>query len=143
LWCCEGSNAPERGSTAAVNSAESLKKQDALDALAECSECQHYLTIRVYEYWLEKRKAKAKPLLRRLQAPTPESETNPYLVFRQRQKPNKPLTRRRRETPAESLEKISAIVENLESAIRLAEVVREREAKKTLLNVRLLYLVLC
>lgn len=120
-----------------MSSTEPLRKQEALEVLTECAECQQYILVRAFDYWLEKRKNKGKPLLRRLQAPTPESDANPYLVFRQRQKPNKPLPRRRRETLQESLEKISAIVENLESAIRLAEVVREREAKKTLLTVRL------
>ena len=90
----------------------------------------------MFAYWLEKRKTQLKPSLRRLQAPTPESDANPYLVFRQRAKPNKPLTRRRRETPEESLDKIAAIVENLQGALRLAELVRVREQHKTVLNVR-------
>ena len=71
-----------------------------------------------------------------MQAPTPESEPNPYLVFRQRAKPNKPLTRRRRETQDESVDKMAAIVENLDHALRLANMLREREGQKMCLVVR-------
>lgn len=132
-----GTNPADRASAAAVGSTEHLGKQEALDALSDAVECQPYILSRVFDYWQEKRKTQLKPSLRRLQAPTPESDANPYLVFRQRQKPNKPLTRRRRETQEESLDKISAIVENLQGALRLAELVRVREQHKTVLNVRL------
>ena len=70
-----------------------------------------------------------------MQAPTPDSDNNPHHVFRQRTKPNKPLTRRRRETQEESLEKLRAVRQNIMSALQLAESVREREAKKTRVNV--------
>lgn len=72
---------------------------------------------------------------RSMQAPTPDSDNNPHHVFRQRTKPNKPLTRRRRETQEESLEKLRAVRHNVVSALRLAEAVRDREAKKTRVNV--------
>ncbi len=36
----------------------------------------------VYEYWLAKRKRRGKPILRRLCAPTPIADSNPYNVFR-------------------------------------------------------------
>lgn len=41
-------------------------------------------TIRadVYNYWLQRRKALGRPLMRRLQAPTPINDQNPYNVFR-------------------------------------------------------------
>lgn len=71
-----------------------------------------------------------------MQAPTPDSDNNPYHVFRQRAKPNKPQTRRRRETQEESLEKLRSIHENLSQALAIAELVREREVKKTRLTVR-------
>lgn len=70
-----------------------------------------------------------------VQAPTPDSDNNPYHVFRQRAKPNKLQTRRRRETQEESLEKLRSIRDNLAHALAIAEMVREREAKKTRLTV--------
>ena len=36
----------------------------------------------VYQFWRAKRKKAGKPLLRRLQAPTSASDTNPFAVFR-------------------------------------------------------------
>jgi hypothetical protein len=36
----------------------------------------------VLAYWRKKRAARGKPLLRRLQAPTSSSDTNPFNVFR-------------------------------------------------------------
>ncbi len=38
--------------------------------------------VAVYEYWLGKRKRRGRPVLRRLLAPTPVSDSNPYNVFR-------------------------------------------------------------
>lgn len=40
------------------------------------------IRVAVYEYWLQKRKKRGKPILRRLQAPTPPNDSNPYNVFR-------------------------------------------------------------
>ena len=57
-----------------------------------------------------------------MQAPTPDSDNNPYHVFRQRAKPNKPQTRRRRETQEESLEKLRSIHDNLSQALSIAEI---------------------
>jgi Tfp pilus assembly protein PilP len=133
---CAGTSQAERSNAVAVGTTDHLTKPHALDVLLDCSSCQHYLRNRVYEYWKEKRKTTAKPSLRRLQAPTPESEPNPYLVFRQRAKPNKPLTRRRRETQDESIEKMAAIVENLDHALKLAGILKEREGQKMCLTVR-------
>lgn len=36
----------------------------------------------VYQYWVAKRKRLGKPMLRRLQAPTAITDTNPFNVFR-------------------------------------------------------------
>ena len=115
---------------------EHLSEAAAIETLSDCVECQHYLRHRVHDFWREKRKRSQKPALRRLQAPTPEADANPYLVFRQRAKPNKPLTRRRRETQEESLEKINLILRNLEHVVKIAAMVREREASKSYLTVR-------
>ena len=133
---CAGTNQADRNSAAAVASVDNLPKPHALDVLYECAACPQWLRNRVYEFWRDKRRRAAKPALRRLQAPTPESEANPYLVFRQRAKPSKPLTRRRRETQEESLDKLGAVLENLEHAMKVAAMVRDREAQKRVLVVR-------
>jgi hypothetical protein len=48
-----------------------------------------------------------------------------------REKPNRPITRRRRENSAECLEKLRAVRENLLRALQLAELVTLRERKKS------------
>eukprot|EP00983_Pelagomonas_calceolata_P132397 1161864-Pelagomonas_calceolata.AAC.18 len=46
----------------------------------KCNDCMPMQAV--YDYWAAKRKKWGKPLLRRLQAPTNPSDTNPYNVFR-------------------------------------------------------------
>lgn len=46
------------------------------------SSCSEKLLQDVYGYWAAKRKRWGKPILRRLQAPTIASDTNPYNTFR-------------------------------------------------------------
>lgn len=40
------------------------------------------IRVTVYDYWLQKRQQLGQPILRRLQAPTPPNDNNPYNVFR-------------------------------------------------------------
>jgi len=98
--------------------------------------CQDHILDQVFDYWKEKRRRLQKPALRRLQAPTPESDNNPFLVFRMRAKPNRPQTRRRRETQEESMEKLRMLRHNLEANMRLASMVLMREKKKMDIVVR-------
>lgn len=44
--------------------------------------CSEKLLNDVYGYWAAKRKRWGKPIMRRLQAPTIASDTNPYNTFR-------------------------------------------------------------
>lgn len=44
--------------------------------------CTTHRAQAVYDYWAAKRKRWQKPIMRRLQAPTPASDTNPFNVFR-------------------------------------------------------------
>ena len=113
-----------------------LPKGVALDLMAATCRCQEHILDKVYEYWKEKRKVQLKPSLRRLQAPTPESDNNPFLVFRMRAKPNRPQTRRRRETQEESLEKLRTLRQNFDMALGLAKLVTLRERKKMEIVVR-------
>lgn len=40
----------------------------------------------VFDYWVQKRARRAKPIMRRLQVPTALTDTSPYNVFRPREK---------------------------------------------------------
>lgn len=54
----------------------------ACDLAAVFLSCSDKLLNDVYGYWAGKRKRWGKPILRRLQAPTIASDTNPYNTFR-------------------------------------------------------------
>lgn len=48
------------------------------------------IRVDVFNYWLQRRKALGRPLMRRLQAPTPINDQNPYNVFRRARWPRPP-----------------------------------------------------
>ncbi|KAM1240702.1 hypothetical protein ACFX15_045450 [Malus domestica] len=86
----------------------------------------------VYNYWKEKRERWQKPVLRRLQPPPPVNDTNPYNVFRPREKTHRLHTRRmqRRENNVQSFEKLRQVRRNLEQAKTIVEALIKREEKK-------------
>ncbi|KAF5757812.1 putative enhancer of polycomb protein [Helianthus annuus] len=86
----------------------------------------------IYNYWKEKRERWQKPVLRRLQPPPPVNDTNPYNVFRPREKAHRLHTRRmqRRENNVQSFEKLRQVRRNLEQAKSLLEALIKREEKK-------------
>nr|XP_043624734.1 uncharacterized protein LOC122596249 [Erigeron canadensis] len=86
----------------------------------------------IYNYWREKRERWQKPVLRHLQPPPPVNDTNPYNVFRPREKAHRLHTRRmqRRENNVQSFEKLRQVRRNLEQAKLLLEAVIKREEKK-------------
>ncbi|CAI9101440.1 OLC1v1038770C1 [Oldenlandia corymbosa var. corymbosa] len=86
----------------------------------------------IYNYWKEKRERWQKPILRRLQPPPPVNDTNPYNVFRPRERPNRLHTRRmqRRENNVQSFEKLRQVRRNLEQAKTILEALVKREEKK-------------
>ncbi|KAL8230036.1 hypothetical protein R6Q57_014936 [Mikania cordata] len=86
----------------------------------------------IYNYWKEKRERWQKPVLRRLQPPPPVNDTNPYNVFRPREKAHRLHTRRmqRRENNVQSFEKLRQVRRNLEQAKSLIEALIKREEKK-------------
>lgn len=53
-----------------------------MEALTQVAAARQPVKDAVYRYWLDKRKQLGKPLLRRLQAPTNSSDTNPHSCFR-------------------------------------------------------------
>ncbi|CAM6082749.1 unnamed protein product [Calypogeia fissa] len=86
----------------------------------------------VYEYWKSKRDRWQKPILRRLQPPPPVNDTNPFNVFRPREKVHRPHTRRmqRRENDLSSFEKLRQVRRNLEQSRNLIMALQKREEKK-------------
>ncbi|CAL9190664.1 unnamed protein product [Musa hybrid cultivar] len=89
----------------------------------------------VYNYWKTKRERWQKPILRRLQPPPPVNDTNPYNVFRPREKAHRLHTRRmqRRENNVQSFEKLRQVRRSLDQAKRVVEALIKREGKKRLL----------
>ncbi|CAL9072591.1 unnamed protein product [Musa textilis] len=89
----------------------------------------------VYNYWKTKRERWQKPILRRLQPPPPVNDTNPYNVFRPREKAHRLHTRRmqRRENNVQSFEKLRQVRRSLVQAKRVVEALIKREEKKRLL----------
>ncbi|KAG8364001.1 hypothetical protein BUALT_Bualt19G0080900 [Buddleja alternifolia] len=97
----------------------------------------------IYSYWKEKRERWQKPILRRLQLlitfltitlqpPPPVNDTNPYNVFRPREKAHRLHTRRmqRRENNVQSFEKLRQVRRNLDQAKTILEALIKREEKK-------------
>lgn len=103
----------------------------AVEALQALS-IQYGVFQSIYSYWKEKRERWLKPVLRRLQPPPPVNDTNPYNVFRPREKAHRLHTRRmqRRENNVQSFEKLRQVRRNLDQAKNLLEALIKREEKK-------------
>ncbi|KAI3698967.1 hypothetical protein L2E82_42909 [Cichorium intybus] len=103
----------------------------AVEALQALS-IQYGVFQSIYSYWKEKRERWLKPILRRLQPPPPVNDTNPYNVFRPREKAHRLHTRRmqRRENNVQSFEKLRQVRRNLDQAKNLLEALIKREEKK-------------
>ncbi|KAL3635192.1 hypothetical protein CASFOL_019739 [Castilleja foliolosa] len=86
----------------------------------------------IYHYWKEKRERWQKPILRRLQPPPPVNDTNPYNVFRPREKAHRLHTRRmqRRENNVQSFDKLRQVRRNLDQAKTILQALIKREEKK-------------
>eukprot|EP00249_Psilotum_nudum_P021124 c27981_g2_i1 orf=317-1837(-) len=86
----------------------------------------------VYEYWKAKREQWQKPILRGLQPAPSVNDTNPFNVFRPREKAHRPHTRRmqRRENAVQSFKKLRQVHRNLEQARALLGMIQKREVKK-------------
>ncbi|PON37053.1 Enhancer of polycomb protein [Parasponia andersonii] len=110
-----------------------LQQDAATEALPSQAQSVRYAVIQsVYNYWKEKRERWQKPILRRLQPPPPVNDTNPYNVFRPREKAHRLHTRRmqRRENNVQSFEKLRQVRRNLDQAKTLLEALIKREEKK-------------
>ncbi|CAH8355265.1 unnamed protein product [Eruca vesicaria subsp. sativa] len=108
-----------------------LQLDAAIEALQSLS-INYGVFQAIFNYWKDKRKRWQKPVLRRLQPPPPVNDTNPYNVFRPREKAHRLHTRRmqRRENNVQSFEKLRQVRRNLEQAKTILEALIKREEKK-------------
>mmetsp|Transcript_10442 Transcript_10442/g.29715 ORF Transcript_10442/g.29715 Transcript_10442/m.29715 type:complete len:525 (-) Transcript_10442:261-1835(-) len=125
-----GASHADRMSPAACASLEHFTRDSAMEVLKNAVPYRQPVLDDVYNYWYNKRKERQKPLMRRLQAPTSVSDTNPFNVFRPRERVNRPQTRRKRENDMTSYEKMKAMQQNLQSSVELMEQLIRREYKK-------------
>ncbi|EFJ37946.1 hypothetical protein SELMODRAFT_139753 [Selaginella moellendorffii] len=109
-----------------------LQKDGALEVVRAQNIRSPTIAGAVYDYWKSKRERWEKPILRRLQPPPPVNDTNPFNVFRPREKIHRPHTRRmqRRENDVQSFDKLRQVRRNLEQARALMLAVQKREEKK-------------
>ncbi|XP_020103226.1 enhancer of polycomb-like protein 1 [Ananas comosus] len=108
-----------------------LQLDAAMEALQSLS-VRYSVCQSVFNYWRAKRERWQKPILRRLQPPPPVNDTNPYNVFRPREKAPRLHTRRmqRRENNVQSFEKLRLVRRNLDQAKTLLEALIKREERK-------------
>jgi len=114
---------------AALASTSNLPKDNAVEVLAEVVNKQSVI-VAVYEYWVDKRKRIQKPCLRRLQPPPAPNDTNPFNVFRPREKIHRPQTRRRRENDVSGYEKLLRAKDSLVVARAALQLTLRREMRK-------------
>lgn len=114
---------------AALASTSNLPKDNAVEVLAEIVNKQSVI-VAVYEYWVDKRKRIQKPCLRRLQPPPAPNDTNPFNVFRPREKIHRPQTRRRRENDISGYEKLLRAKDSLVVARAALQLTLRREIRK-------------
>ncbi|PRW60332.1 enhancer of polycomb 1 isoform A [Chlorella sorokiniana] len=125
-----GAAPAERISAAACATTDHMPREEALQMLEETCSARDTIRADVYEYWRARRARLGRPLMRRLMAPTPVNDQNPYNVFRPRERIHRPQTRRRRENNQDSLEKLRMIRENVLKALDIFECLVKRERKK-------------
>ncbi|GLC38898.1 hypothetical protein PLESTB_000459500 [Pleodorina starrii] len=115
---------------AAVAATGNMSRDEALSVLRKHTCARDPILHAVYDYWRGKRERLNKPVMRRLQAPTNPSDTNPYNVFRPRERVNRPQTRRRRENTQDCLDKMRQIRESMLKSLEMTELLTFREARK-------------
>ncbi|RHY21156.1 hypothetical protein DYB25_007167 [Aphanomyces astaci] len=92
----------------------------------------HKVSTDVYNYWVAKRAALKRPLLRKFWPQTPLNDTNPHLVFRPREKERYKL-RKHRKNDMEGLRKLQQLRHDFDRVRHLLDLVRRREKYKRLL----------
>lgn len=89
------------------------------------------VTVDVYNYWVQKRQALKRPLLRKYWPQTPLNDTNPHLVFRPREKERYKL-RKHRKNDMEGYRKLQQLRADCERVLHLLDLVKRREKAKRL-----------
>ncbi|XP_058114422.1 uncharacterized protein LOC131257663 isoform X2 [Magnolia sinica] len=109
-----------------------LLRLDAAFEALQAQSVRYAVFHSIYNYWKAKRERLQKPILRRLQPPPPVNDTNPYNVFRPREKAHRLHTRRmqRRENNVQSFEKLRQVRRNLDQAKTIVEILVKREEKR-------------
>ena len=82
----------------------------------------------VYEYWMKKRKADDKPLMRRYWPITNVADNNPHHVFRPRGEGRRQL--RKKKNDMNSYHRMSALKEDLHNVLHIIRMLRRRERLK-------------
>ena len=80
----------------------------------------------VYNYWITKRSKLKKPLLRRYHPVTASNDTNPHMVFRQREQEKRRL-RKKRQNDIEAYKKMLVLQHDFEKLRGLCELIVKRE----------------
>ncbi|KAF1330832.1 hypothetical protein FI667_g4693, partial [Globisporangium splendens] len=89
------------------------------------------VTVDVYNYWVQKRLALKRPLLRKHWPQTPLNDTNPHLVFRPREKERYKL-RKHRKNDMEGYRKLQQLRADCDRVRHLMDLVKRREKAKRL-----------
>ena len=96
-----------------------------LPTLAPPPTLKHIIST-IYNYWITKRSKLKKPLLRRYHPVTASNDTNPHMVFRQREQEKRRL-RKKRQNDIEAYKKMVVLQRDFEKLRGLCELIVRRE----------------
>mmetsp|Transcript_28063 Transcript_28063/g.56363 ORF Transcript_28063/g.56363 Transcript_28063/m.56363 type:complete len:809 (+) Transcript_28063:2-2428(+) len=96
-----------------------------LPTLAPPPTLKHVIST-IYNYWITKRSKLKKPLLRRYHPVTASNDTNPHMVFRQREQEKRRL-RKKRQNDIEAYKKMVVLQHDFEKLRGLCELIVKRE----------------
>ena len=96
-----------------------------LPTLAPPPTLKHVIST-VYNYWITKRSKLKKPLLRRYHPVTASNDTNPHMVFRQREQEKRRL-RKKRQNDIEAYKKMLVLQHDFEKLRGLCDLIVKRE----------------
>ena len=94
------------------------------------SQVRNLILSEIYKYWLSKREKLHKPLVRKYWPLTPYSDTNPYNVFRPRDKEKYRLRRQQKKNDIESFRRFQQLRIEFNSIKSILQLVIEREKLK-------------
>jgi hypothetical protein len=104
---------------------ENNNNNNHLPTLAPPPTLKHVIST-IYNYWITKRSKLKKPLLRRYHPVTASNDTNPHMVFRQREQEKRRL-RKKRQNDIEAYKKMVVLQRDFEKLRGLCELIVRRE----------------